>query len=206
MRPGSVASLAGLLSILFLSSGALAHNNTQAFTLQNQTKFLPCFQGSTTVAPHAVAIVSQGAQNDTLVLFLTHFKPNLALDLFTIQNSNLDSNGNPVVGFKNFGLAWYQSDVEVDANGVAFVSVVSKFVDEIFGFDPGVVLPPTNAFHVGIWFDNPKDAVSCGFDATKPTPFNGTHNAGPNAMITVPNGFNLGPLCLNPIGLNKCTP
>ncbi len=210
MRSGTVALFVALLSILLLSNGALAaHINSAVFSLHAQAKFLPCFRGSATIAPAATVIVNQGVQNDTLVLYLTHFRPGLGLDLFTIQSTNLNPNGTLNTGFKNppgFGLAWYQSDVEVDPNGQAFVSVVSKFVDEIFGFDPGVALPPTNAFHVGIWFDNPKDAVSCGFDATKPTPFNGTHNAGPNAMITVPNGFNLGPLCLNPIGLNKCTP
>ena len=58
---------------------------------------------------------------------------------------------------------------------------------------------PTNTFHVGFWFDNPNDAKACGFDPTKPTPFNGQHNAGPNAMISVPNATTgLGPLCLNP--------
>jgi hypothetical protein len=72
-------------------------------------------------------------------------------------------------------------------------------VDQIFGFDPAVSLAPTNTFHVGFWFNNPQDAVPCGFNATKPTPFNGEHKAGPLAMITVPNATTgLGPLCLNP--------
>jgi hypothetical protein len=58
---------------------------------------------------------------------------------------------------------------------------------------------PINTFHLGFWFNNPADAEACGFDVTKPTPFNGEHNAGPLAMISVPDATTgLGPLCLNP--------
>jgi hypothetical protein len=58
---------------------------------------------------------------------------------------------------------------------------------------------PTNTFHVGFWFNDPLDAVACGFDPTKPAPFNGEHKAGPNAMMSVPDSTtNLGPLCTNP--------
>jgi len=208
MRNGTVALLMALSSILLLCGGAFAHINTGAFVLHPQTKFLPCFRKSSTATPSALVILSQGPQNDTLVLELANFKPNLGLDLFTVQNTNLNPDGSPNTGFKNppgFGLAWYQSDVEVDENGQAFVTVASKFVDEIFGFDPGVALPPTHAFHAGIWFDSPSDAATCGFSGT--TPFNGSQNAGPNAMITVPNAStHLGPLCLNPIGVGVCTP
>ena len=120
-------------------------------------------------------------------------------DLFTTQNSNLLSNGQPNPNFKNFGLAWYQSDVQADSNGNADVTIKTILLDQIFGFDPAVGLPPTNTFHVGFWFNNPQDAASCGFDPTKPTPFNGEHTAGPNAMMSVPNSqTNLGPLCTNP--------
>jgi hypothetical protein len=69
-------------------------------------------------------------------------------------------------------------------------------VNQIFGFDPDAPLAPTNTFHVGLWFDNPADAAACGFSGT--TPFNGTHNAGPNAMTSVPSSMDLGPLCLDP--------
>ena len=209
MRIGTFALFVALLSLLLLTNGALAaHINSAVFSLHAQAKFLPCFQGSATLAPAASVIVNQGPQNDTLVLYLTHFRPGLGLDLFTVQNTNLNSDGSLNTGFKNppgFGLAWYQSDVEVDANGQAFVTVASKFVDEIFGFDPGASLAPTHAFHVGLWFDSPSDAASCGFSGI--TPFNGSQNAGPNALISVPNKTTgLGPLCLNPIGVGKCTP
>jgi len=68
-------------------------------------------------------------------------------------------------------------------------------LDQIFGFDPIVSLKPTNACHLGFWSN---DVVNC--DESKPTtPFNGDHNAGPLAMISLPDArTGLGPLCTNP--------
>ena len=57
-------------------------------------------------------------------------------------------------------------------------------------------LPPTNTFHVGFWFDNPQDAVRCGFDPTHPTPFNGEQHAGIQALSTRTFPDNQGPLSL----------
>ena len=69
----------------------------------------------------------------------------------------------------------------------------------IFGFDPAVGLTPTNTFHVGFWFNDPNDAVACGFNDNNATPFNGEHHAGPLAMISRPDATTgLGPLCRNP--------
>jgi len=52
--------------------------------------------------------------------------------------------------------------------------------------------------------------VACGFDPTKPTPFNGEHQAGPLAMITVPDATTgLGPLCTKPdtsVSPARCDP
>ena len=87
------------------------------------------------------------------------------------------------------------------------------FLDQIFGFDGDknpdgtVILPPVNTYHVGFWFNNPADAANCGFDVSKPTPFNGEHQAGPLAMISVPvAATNLGPLCLDPEEGTPCNP
>ena len=72
-------------------------------------------------------------------------------------------------------------------------------LDQIFGFDPAVSLPPTGTFEVGFWFNNPADAQPCSADPLVPTPFNGEHQAGPLAMISLPNAATgLGPLCINP--------
>jgi hypothetical protein len=57
---------------------------------------------------------------------------------------------------------------------------------------------------MGFWFNNPQDATACGFDASKPTPFNGEHRAGPLAMISLPiEPANLGPLCTSPTGISS---
>lgn len=177
-----------------------------------------CLEQSSRQTPKATVTVTKGRLNDTLIISLEHFKPGLDFDLFTIQNSPLQSDGTADSTFTNFGLAWYQSDIKIDQSGNGYVKINTKLADEIFGFDPSVpdgddpspstvALAPTNAFHVGFWFDSPGDATEC-FGGITPaaTPFNGTHNAGPNVMISEPVApDNLGPLCLNPIGVGACS-
>lgn len=169
------------------------------FNLVPQHKFINCLGEPGGPAPQATVVVQRGELSDVLILRAQHLKPNLAFDLFTIQNTNLLANGAVDPNFKNFGLAWYQTDVQADSNGDAEVAIKTILLDQIFGFDPAAALAPTHTFHVGFWFNNPEDAAACGFDPTKPTPFNGEQHAGPNAMISVPNAVtNLGPLCTGP--------
>lgn len=169
------------------------------FDLVPQTKVIPCFAEPGFI-PSANVIVQRGTDNDVLILRARHIKPHLAFDLFTIQNSNRLSDGQPDPNFTNFGLAWYQSDLEADSNGNVDITIKTILLDQIFGFDPASNLPPTNTFHMGFWFNDPKAAEACGFNPEKPTPFNGQHKAGPNAMISLPNAeTKLGPLCTAPI-------
>jgi hypothetical protein len=169
------------------------------FNLVPQPKFVNCLGTSYGPAPTAQVIVQRGELNDVLILHAYHLKPNLGFDLFTIQNTNLLSNGEVNPNFKNFGLAWYQTDVQADSNGEAEVAIKTILLDQIFGFDPAAGLQPTHTFHVGFWFNNPEDAAACGFNPKNPTPFNGEQDAGPNAMISLPNAVtNLGPLCTGP--------
>jgi hypothetical protein len=168
------------------------------FNLVAQSKFASCLGVAGGPAPSATVTVKRGPLHDTLILTAANIKPHLAFDLFTIQNTNLLSNGQVDPNFVNFGLAWYQSDMKAGANGVAKVTINTILLDQIFGFDPAASLSPTHTFHVGFWFNDPKDASACGFDVTKPTPFNGEQNAGPNAMISLPDATtNLGPLSTN---------
>ncbi|KAM3093162.1 hypothetical protein ACKFKG_20385 [Phormidesmis sp. 146-35] len=91
-------------------------------------------------------------------------------------------------------MAWYQTDLEPGAT-----SVKTILLDQIFGFNPDVNLKPAKTFHVGFWFNNPEDAKACGFDPSKPTPFNGEQKAGPLAFISKPIApAQLGPLCTKP--------
>jgi len=180
------------------SIGAMSVNQ-KTFRLVAQPEFLACLRASDETKPKAIVTVIRGHLHDTLTLTIKNIKPNLGFDLFTIENTNLLANGTVDPSFKgNFGLAWYQTDVQADAFGNGQVTIRTILVDQIFGFDSGALLTPTHTFHVGFWFNNPEDAAPCGFD-TKPTPFNGEQNAGPNAMISVPDATtDLGPLCLNP--------
>lgn len=170
------------------------------FDLVPNAKFVPCLAAHPGMTPVARAGVIRGKLNDTLILDLQGFKENLAFDLFTVESSPFKADGTADPAFKNFGLAWYQSDVQVrEDHHSGRVRIKTILLDQIFGFDPNVNLPPTNTFHVGFWFNDPKDAEACGFDVTKPTPFNGEHKAGPLAFITSPRAeTGLGPLCANP--------
>jgi uncharacterized repeat protein (TIGR01451 family) len=168
-----------------------------SFPLFPNVKFLPCL-AAPGATPSVTATVQRGSLNDLMTLQLAGFRPGLAFDLFTVQRSPQLADGSPDPAFAgSFGLAWYQSDIEVGPRGTASVTIQTILLDQIFGFDPDAGLSPTNTFHVGFWFNSPADAAPCGFIGT--TPFNGDHNAGPLAFITRPNAVTgLGPLCTNP--------
>jgi hypothetical protein len=187
--------------LLLMPSMATAQNKVDeiSFRLVPNPQFEQCLRKSAWEQPSAVAHVFRGKIKDTLELDLSGIRPGLQFDLFTVQRSSLLSNGQPDPNFKNFGLAWYQSDVQIGTEGRGHVEIKTILLDQIFGFDPDVALKPTNSFQVGFWFNNPQDAAACGFDVSKPTPFNGEHKAGPLAMITLPNPqTGLGPLCTDP--------
>ncbi|HEY1298243.1 MAG TPA: hypothetical protein VGJ60_34620 [Chloroflexota bacterium] len=189
-------------AILPASSVAADHEEAQFPLVVANSSLLPCLAQDPSDLRHqptAEVSVERGDLNDTLKLKLHNIKPGLAFDLFTVQRSNKLADGSPDPSFKNFGMAWYQSDVEADHDGNANVTIKTIVLDQIFGFDPDVSLPPTNTFNVGFWFNNPNDAAACGFDVSHPTPFNGEHKAGPLAMISLPDAqTGLGPLCRNP--------
>jgi hypothetical protein len=174
------------------------------FNLLPNPAVVDCLRANPFEEPRARATVIRGKFNDTLILDLDGIKPGLAFDLFTVQNSFFQANGTKDPKFTgSFGLAWYQSDIRIGKQtDDGHVQIKTILLDDIFGFDPDVRLAPTNTFHLGFWFDNPQDAAalpSCHFDPTKPTPFNGEHEAGPFAMISVPDAeTGLGPLCTDP--------
>jgi hypothetical protein len=189
----------GLAMIASTGSQARAQLLT-VFSLHPNPTALKCLQKAT-FTPFATVIVGQGALTDDLTIEGGNIKPGLQFDLFTVQTSSLLASGGADPAFKNFGLAWYQTDVEASPSGQIFATLHTILVNQIFGFDAGTTPPlaPTNTFHVGFWFNDPNDAVPCGFNAAKPMPFNGRHKAGPLAMISVPNATTrLGPLCLSP--------
>ena len=173
-----------------------------SFYLFPNPKFAKClarYPDNTQFPPWAQVTVKRGEKNDTLNLVGYNLKPGLKFDMFTVERSALRADATPDPAFGNFGFAWYQSDLEADGSGTARVQIQTILLDQIFGFDPDVNLPPRQTLHVGFWFNDPHDAQACGFDPQHPTPFNGEHKAGPLAMITVPDGTTtLGPLCTKP--------
>lgn len=200
-----VASLAGFNQHAVAQDSDLvapAEVQTKTFKLRPNPKFLSCLGLPGDPPPTVSATVTRGALNDTLTISGSHFKPHLAFDMFTVERSNLLSDATVDPNFTNFGMAWYQSDLEANAQGTFKTTIKTILFDQIFGFDPDQSNPnPINTFHLGFWFNDPNDANvdGCVFDVTKPTPFNGEHHAGPVAFITVPNAnTNLGPLCTNP--------
>jgi hypothetical protein len=190
--------------------------NKTTFTLVPNAAFIRCLAADGTTPPVAKVVVKRGNLNDTLAIHVIGLKPNLTFDLFTVQRSPFLADGSKDPDFPGtFGLAWYQSDLDADDNGNADINMPlrSIFLDQIFGFDGdknpdgSAILPPVNTYHVGFWFNMPSDAAPCGFDVSTPRPFNGEHQAGPLAMISIPvAATNLGPLCVSPEEGTPCNP
>lgn len=126
----------------------------------------------------------------------------------TVQNMHVEVSGLPKnTGFDffviqvpkvPFGLAWYQGDIQTDANGVGVGDFVGIFSIETFTVAPGVApapavfptdarknpaTPPVQMYHLGLWFNSPTDAGAAGCP-TATTPFNGEHNAGVQVLNT----------------------
>jgi hypothetical protein len=198
----TAAIAAGMLGLLAATGASAAGKEDEiSFDLVPNPSFVDCLRANYNEEPRAHATVIRGKLNDTLILDLDGFKPGLQFDLFTVQNSPFFDNGTKDPSFTgSFGLAWYQSDIEIGKHRDAGrVRIKTILLDQIFGFDPDVTLPPTNTFHVGFWFNNPADAQHCSLTPIKPTPFNGEHQAGPFAMISTTNvTTHLGPLCSDP--------
>src|SRR6516165_7157171 len=117
---GGVSLIAAMIASAPLFAQAPSETRFQLFP---NPKFAACLGVSGAPAPTATVTVLRGKLNDTLILRAHHLQPNLAFDLFTVQNSSLLSDGQPDPAFVNFGLAWYQSDVQADSNGNAEVEI-----------------------------------------------------------------------------------
>jgi hypothetical protein len=191
---------------LVLSGAAMAQEHISqnkqqdaiSFKFAVVPQFADCLRANPYEEPRVRGTVIRGKQNDTLILDMDGIKPNLTLSVFSNERSFFGPDGLKDPKFHGFGLSWYQSDLSAgkrsDDGHVRLQTVLS---DETFGFDPDMNLPPTNAFHIGLWFDDPTDAVACGFvpNPNKPGLFNGEHNSGPLAFETVPDVNGVGPLC-----------
>ena len=117
----------------------------------------------------------------------TGLPANTDFDLFVIQVPN-----------KPFGLAWYMGDMVTDSAGVAVGDFYGRFQIGTFAVALGAapapvvlagdantnpVTAPVQLYHLGLWFDQPADALKAGCPNTN-TPFNSTHNAGVQILNT----------------------
>jgi hypothetical protein len=201
-----MGAMGGLMTLVTLGYPlqAKAEVNSVQFEMYPVAQFVPCL-AKPGQQPKVRVTVVRGDLNDHLNIQLEGFKEGVRFDLFSIENTPQLPDGKPDPNFqKKFGLAWYQSDLEAGAT-----SLKTIFLDQIFGLDDSVGLKPVNTFHMGFWFNDPKDAAACGFDVTKPTPFNGEHKAGPLAFVTrqvAGRPAKLGPLCTKPNSNGTCDP
>ena len=110
-----------------------------------------------------------------------------------------------------FGLSWYQGDIETNGSGRGHERFIGRFNIETFIVAPGVAsapvvhnnafpdassnpqTAPVHTFHLGLWFNDPADAVKAGCPGTV-TPFNGEHNAGIQVLSTRNFANDQGPL------------
>jgi len=147
-----------------------------------------------------VEITSDGTAEDMFIV-ASGLPPNTGFDFFVIQ-----------VPTAPFGLAWYQGDVQSDADGDAVQHFRGRFSIETFIVAPGVApsprvfndqpfpdaaqnpaTNPVQTYHLGIWFNSPADAQAAGCPNTM-TPFNGEHNAGIQVLNTSTYRDDHGPL------------
>ena len=206
--------LAGAAIALFVGSATAAAATSskpheESFAMFPQSALLKCLKPSPDAPdPEVKVTVKRGDLNDRAEIHLKGFKPNLDFDLFTIQHSPQTATGAADAN-ASVGMAWYQTDLHVGHDGKGDAKIRTVLLDQVFGVDKDVALPPTNTFHLGFWFNNPADAHDCNF--TGSTPFNGEHTAGPLAFVTRPDATTaLGPLCSDPVsgagGTFTCNP
>jgi len=178
------AAVLGVTATVAVASGAPARAHGFSFRLVPSAGISSCL-------PHArgnVTITPQG-ENDKMVVHVAGLPKNSEFDLFVIQ-----------VPDKPFGVAWYQTDIDTGRNGTGSVTVRGIFDAETFSVSLGgtTTFGPTHQFHLGLWFNNPRQPFRLGCEpgATSPTvtPFNGEQHAGIQVLNTGQFPDNAGPL------------
>ena len=187
----------GGAAALMASAGADAAVNQTSFHMVRSATAVTanCLKG----ADAKVTIQSQGPV-EVMKVSANHLPKNTDFDFFVIQVPN-----------GPFGISWYQGDLESNGKGNANGTFIGRFSIETFAVAPGAqpapqvhkspipdatanpAFSPVHTYHLGLWFNSPKDAARAGCGATV-TPFNGEHNAGVQALSTRNFGNQFGPL------------
>src|SRR4051794_14466197 len=191
-------------ALLLVTIGALALSGVAGSVAQSATTSTTFGMVRTaglpaTCVPNAratVHIVSNGP-TETMTVTVSGLPANTDFDFFVIQ-----------VPAAPFGMSWYQGDIQTTSTGGKTQKFIGRFNVETFVVAPGVasapVVHPADAstnpatgpvhmFHLGLWFNSPQDAVTAHCPNVT-TPFNGTHNAGPQVLNTHNFGNLNGPL------------
>jgi hypothetical protein len=166
-----------------------------------RSKGLDAFPNAVPNAHGNVTIHSVGPV-EIMTVNVAGLPPNTDFDFFVIQVPNAP-----------FGLSWYQGDIETDGNGKGSRQFIGRFSIETFIIAPNTAPAPqvfndqpfpdassnnpqpfpVQTYHLGLWFNNPADAVKAGAPNTV-TPFNGEHNAGVQVLSTNQFADTAGPL------------
>jgi hypothetical protein len=127
---------------------------------------------------------------EKMVVKVHNLPPKTEFDFFVIQTPDAP-----------FGMSWYQGDIETNKYGDGYGTFVGRFNEETFTVAPGSTAAPVvhsspiadassnpatapvHQYHLGLWFNSPRDAHKAGCSPTV-TPFNGEHDAGVQALST----------------------
>jgi len=198
-RLGLFFGLVALLSIVgavLLSAAVQGHATHAASTTSAAKEFefnmVPSSPAIKACLPHARGHVeiTRGPVNQLMEVQVDGLVPNTGYALFVIQ-----------LPAKPFGISWYQSDMETNAQGEGTVNVRGIFDVETFSLSPGgptTTFAPTHQYHLGIWFGDPqtpfKHGCEAGVKSPIVTPFDGDQVAGPQVLNTSNFPNNAGPL------------
>ena len=174
----------GVTATVAVASGAQAPDHVFSFRLVPSAGISSCLPHA-----HGNVVILTHKKNDTMIVQVAGLPKNSEFDLFVIQ-----------VPDKPFGVSWYQTDVNTGRHGTGTATVQGIFDSETFSVSPGgtTTFAPTHQFHLGLWFNNPRQPFRLGCEpgATSPivTPFNGEQHAGIQVLNTGQFPDNAGPL------------
>jgi hypothetical protein len=183
---GMPLKLLAVCAVLAFSARSAAAQAPTAATGKTITFDMVPSGACLTSAKGHVRVQSQG-DVEVMDVDVEGLPPKTDFDFFVIQ-----------VPHAPFGLSWYQGDIETSGDGKGHARFVGRFNIETFivapGSQPSPVVhaadassnPPTapvHTYHLGLWFNNPADAVSASCPGNV-TPFNGDHTAGVQVLNT----------------------
>lgn len=198
MRPrrwrAALAILGAIMAMAVVAGSVAAKSNSISFEMVRSSASV-----AANCLPNAKAEVKVTSIGPVEVMSVdaAGLPPETEFDFFVTQLPNAP-----------FGVSWYQGDLETNKHGEAHGKFIGRFSIETFAVAPGVgaapkvhdidattnpAFAPIHTFHLGLWFNSPKDAQAAGCQANV-TPFNGDHNAGVQALSTRNADDDKGPL------------